>query len=142
MIICDDTGIELGCGEAGLKEEEFETKVMVESNLKAPKIMHDMFVRLSNLLDNKREEVQKLQVVGLVFSSELKKNDTTIGRANIHHISLEFKVRMLLMDCPNGYVCRLKGSTPVEFRGKEEFLGSDFRQVYKMIYVAKVKSLS
>ena len=54
-------------GEAGLEAEEFDTKVLVKSNLKLPKVMH-MFIRLSSTVDNKREVVQKLQVVGLVFS--------------------------------------------------------------------------
>lgn len=60
--------MELGCGEAGLDAEEFDTKVVVESNLKTSNTMHDMFVRLCRSVDNKQEVIKKLQVVGLVFS--------------------------------------------------------------------------
>jgi hypothetical protein len=33
LIICNGSGLELGCGEAGLDGEEFDTKVIVESSL-------------------------------------------------------------------------------------------------------------
>ncbi|KAL9555657.1 hypothetical protein PS6_002740 [Mucor atramentarius] len=104
-------------GEAGLEAEEFDTKVLVESNLKLPKVMHDMFIRLSGTIDNKQEVVEKLQVVGLVFS--------------------RFKMRMLIMDCPNGYICRLRSTTAAVFSGKEESLGNDFSKAYQLIWKAK-----
>lgn len=68
LITCSKSGIESGCGEAGLDPEEFDTKVIVESNLKTPKTMHDMFIRLCRSVDNKQEVIKKLQIVGLVFS--------------------------------------------------------------------------
>ena len=68
LIICSDSGLELGCGEVGLESEDFDSKVIVESGLKTPKIMHDMFVRLCNSVENKQEITKELQVVGLVFS--------------------------------------------------------------------------
>ncbi|KAL7331065.1 hypothetical protein PS15p_203309 [Mucor circinelloides] len=109
-------------GEAGLEAEEFDTKVLVESNLKLPKVMHDMFIRLSGTIDNKQEVVEKLQVVGLVFS--------------------RFKMRMLIMDCPSGYTCRLRSTTAAAFSGKEESLGKDFSKAYQLIWKAKVKIYS
>jgi hypothetical protein len=60
--------LELGCGEAGLDGEEFDTKVIVESSLKTPKVMHYMFVRLCSSVENKQKVINELQVVGLVFS--------------------------------------------------------------------------
>jgi hypothetical protein len=68
LTICTDSGLELGCGEAGLDGEDFDTKVIVESSLKTSKIMHDMLVRLCGSVGNNLEVVKKLQVVGLVFS--------------------------------------------------------------------------
>ncbi|GAN09722.1 hypothetical protein MAM1_0286c09254 [Mucor ambiguus] len=111
------SGLELGCGEAGLDGEEFGTKVIAESSLKTPKLMHDMFVRLCGSVENKQEIIKKLQVVGLVFS--------------------RFSMRMLVMDCPNGYIRRLRGTTTAIFSGNEEYLGSDFRKAYQLIWKAK-----
>lgn len=79
LIICNDSGLELGCGEAGLDGEEFDTKVIVESSLKTPKVMHDMFVRLCSSVENKQEVIKKLQVVGLVFSRKWKKKVMNTG---------------------------------------------------------------
>ncbi|EIE92449.1 hypothetical protein RO3G_16971 [Rhizopus delemar RA 99-880] len=117
LIICNDSGLELGCGEAGLDGEEFDSKVIVESSLKTPKVMHGMFVRLCSSVENKQEVIKKLQVVGLVFS--------------------RFKMCMLIMDCPNGYACRLRSTATAVFSGKEESLGSDFCKVYQLIWKAK-----
>jgi hypothetical protein len=46
---------------------------------------------------------------------------------------------MLIMDCPNRFACRLRGTTAAAFSGKEESLGSDFRKAYQLIWMAKVK---
>lgn len=70
-MVRDSAGFEYGCGEAGLDSEDFGTKIMLESSLKTPKIMHDMFVAMSNEVDNKEEETSKLRVVGFLFSSSL-----------------------------------------------------------------------
>lgn len=43
LIICNDSGFELGCGEAGLDGDAFDTKAIIESSLKTPKDMHNMF---------------------------------------------------------------------------------------------------
>ena len=51
-------------------------------------------------------------------------------------------MRMLIMDCPNGYACRLRGTTTAVFSGKEESLGNDFCKAYHLIGKAKVKILS
>ncbi|KAG1598366.1 hypothetical protein G6F47_006485 [Rhizopus delemar] len=116
LIICSKSGIELGCGEAGLDPEEFDTKVIVESSLKTPKTMHDMFIRLCRSVDNKQEVIKKLQIVGLAFS--------------------RCKVRMLIMDCPDGYICRLRGTTAAGFSEEEKTLGLDFCKVYQLIWMA------
>jgi hypothetical protein len=68
LIVCSKSGMELGCGEARLEAEVFDTKVIVESSLKTPKVMHDMLVRLCCSVDSEQDVVKKLQVVGLVFS--------------------------------------------------------------------------
>ncbi|CAO3682307.1 unnamed protein product [Rhizopus stolonifer] len=108
--------MELGCGEARLDPEEFDTKVIVESNLKAPKTMHDMFIRLCKSVDNKEGVIKELQIVGLVFS--------------------RCKIRMLIMDCPDGYVCRLRCTTAAGFSEEEKTLGIDFYKVYQLIWMA------
>ncbi|KAL9542952.1 hypothetical protein MBANPS3_008346 [Mucor bainieri] len=117
LIICSSTGIELGCGEAELETEEYDTKVMMETNLKTPKIRHDMLVRLCKSVDNKQEIVREVQVVGLVFS--------------------RFQVRMLTMDCPKGYACRLRSTTEAAFSGDEASLGNEFSKVYSLLWMAK-----
>ncbi|KAI8083576.1 hypothetical protein BDF21DRAFT_437872 [Thamnidium elegans] len=85
LIICSKSGMELGCGEAGLCRS----------------------------VDNKQEVIKKLQVVGLI--------------------------RMLIMDCPDGYVCRLKGTTAAGFSGEEKTLGLGFRKAMEVC--KKVESI-
>lgn len=67
--------MELACGEAGLESEDFDTKVIVESSLKTPKIMHDMFVRLCTNVDNNAEEIRKL-----IFSHKKKSNPVAVQK--------------------------------------------------------------
>ncbi|CEP08548.1 hypothetical protein [Parasitella parasitica] len=117
IIISTTNGLEFGCGEASLSDDDFDTKNIVDLGLKTPKIMHDMFVQLSVAVQNRPEEVKNLQVIGLVFS--------------------RFKLRMLVMDCPKGYVCRLRCTRTEAFSGREEFLGEEFNQVYSLIWRAK-----
>lgn len=50
-------------------------------------------------------------------------------------VFLGCKIRMLIMDCPDGYVCRLKGTTAAGFSGEEKTLG----RVYQLIWMAMVK---
>lgn len=69
LVVRDKAGIEYACGEAGLENEDFDTKVIVESNLKAPKVMHDMFVALAKRVNFNEEAIGKIQVVGFLFSS-------------------------------------------------------------------------
>lgn len=87
LIICNDNGLELGCGEAGLDGENFDTKLIVESSLKTPKVTHDMFVRLCTSVENKQEVIKKLQVVGLVFSRKWKKHIMKTGILEITAIA-------------------------------------------------------
>ncbi|KAI9351685.1 hypothetical protein BD770DRAFT_326303, partial [Pilaira anomala] len=73
------------------------------------------YFRIYISVENKQEVIKKLQVVGLVFSL--------------------FKIRMLMMNCPNGYTCKLRGATTAIFNGnKEESLGSDFCKAYQLIW--------
>ena len=60
---------------------------------------------------------------------------------NGDRIYLGFKLRMLIMDCPTGCTCRLRGTATAEFSGKEESLGSDFTKAYQLIWKAKVKKI-
>lgn len=130
--------MKLGCGEAGLDGKKFDTKVIVESSLKTPKSMHAMFVRLCGSVENKQEAIKKLEVFGLV-SEKITCHEYKNTWTNSHCVSLGFKMRMLIMDCPNGYNCRLRGTTAAVFNGKEETLRSGFCKTYQLIWKAKVK---
>lgn len=46
---------------------------------------------------------------------------------------------MLTMDCPKGYVCRLRSTTEVAFTGEEAPLGNEFSKVYSLLWKAKVR---
>lgn len=54
-------------------------------------------------------------------------------------VFLGCKVRMLIMDCPDGYICRLRGTTAAGFSEEEKTLGLDFCKVYQLIWMAMVK---
>jgi hypothetical protein len=79
-----------------------------------------MFVRLCSSVENKQKVINELQVVGLVFSRKWKKKHfMNTGILELTAIAyLGFKLRMLIMDCTNGYACRLRGTTTAVFSGK------------------------
>ncbi|KAI8377385.1 uncharacterized protein BYT42DRAFT_570144 [Radiomyces spectabilis] len=81
--------VEYGCGEVGLcaVNGENTTKLMIERGLKAPKIMRDMFMHLSNSVGNNEQVIRSLETVALVHK--------------------ELDVTMLRLDSPRGYICRV-----------------------------------
>lgn len=57
-------------------------------------------------------------------------------------VFLGCKIHMLIMDCPDGYACRLRGTAAVGFNEEEKALGLDFCKVCQLIWMAMVKKKS
>ncbi|KAI8576492.1 hypothetical protein K450DRAFT_256424 [Umbelopsis ramanniana AG] len=80
--------VEYACGETGKSyNSENDTKLLLERQLKMPKMMKDQLIQLFKLCDNDESAVRKLSIAGIL------------------HFGLH--QTMLLMDCPAGYVCRV-----------------------------------
>ncbi|KAI8141306.1 hypothetical protein BJV82DRAFT_182790 [Fennellomyces sp. T-0311] len=87
LILIKD-GYEYGCSEAGSEDNAgVGVKEAFERYIKLPKIMKDMLLRLQSKLDNDKELMPKLKIVG--FS----------------HTHL--RMTALTMDNPCGYICRV-----------------------------------
>ena len=50
-------------------------------------------------------------------------------------------MRLLIMDRPKGYTCRIRSTKTAEFEGREESLGADFLKVYRLLWMTKVTKL-
>ncbi|KAG2177125.1 hypothetical protein INT43_007781 [Umbelopsis isabellina] len=82
---------EYGCAEAGSKYEGPRgSKKMIESGLKAPKILKDMINNLVALCQHEEDRVVKLRTIRFIHS--------------------ELVMEILIMDVPQGYVARLTKS--------------------------------
>ncbi|GAB5593996.1 hypothetical protein Unana1_08896 [Umbelopsis nana] len=80
--------VEYACGETGRSyTSEKDTKLLLERDLKMPKMMKDQLVQLFKLCDNDESTTRKLAIAGIL------------------HFGLH--TMMLVMDCPAGYVCRV-----------------------------------
>ncbi|CAO3670371.1 unnamed protein product [Umbelopsis ramanniana] len=83
---------EYACGESGKRYSgEKDTKLLLERDLKLPKMMKDQLLQLFKACDNDEKIVRKLSTVGI--------------------LQYGLSTSMLSMDCPAGYVCRVS-STP------------------------------
>ncbi|CAO3678706.1 unnamed protein product [Umbelopsis ramanniana] len=79
---------EYACGESGKRYHgEKDTKLLLERDLKLPKMMKDQLLQLFKVCDNDERIIRKLSTVGIL------------------HYGLS--ATMLAMDCPAGYVCRV-----------------------------------
>ncbi len=80
LVVCDSSnGLEYACEKAGIDANDFSTKMLIELDLKAPKIMHDMFRALCKAVDNNNRLTRDIQVVGFtyffrMYSGHEKKN--------------------------------------------------------------------
>ncbi|KAI9278510.1 hypothetical protein BDA99DRAFT_531259 [Phascolomyces articulosus] len=78
-------GMELGGAEAGRQDEGVGgTKELVEGQLKCPKTLRDMLIRLCTKYMDKKE---KLMTFGFIM--------------------MGFSISLMVMDCPGGNVCRV-----------------------------------
>ncbi|KAI8147539.1 hypothetical protein BJV82DRAFT_664771 [Fennellomyces sp. T-0311] len=88
-------GVEFGTAECGKADDDgVWKKEIVEWQLHNPKVMKDMFLRAVSRVDNDLAIVRKLRIIGL----------------NQNHI----RMRPVVLDCPKGYVSRLRGTKPFE----------------------------
>ncbi|KAG2185102.1 hypothetical protein INT44_001892 [Umbelopsis vinacea] len=80
--------VEYACGETGKSyTSDKDTKLLLERDLKMPKMMKDQLVQLFKLCDNDESTTRRLAIPGIL------------------HFGLH--TLMLVMDCPAGYVCRV-----------------------------------
>ncbi|KAI9273125.1 hypothetical protein BDA99DRAFT_284589 [Phascolomyces articulosus] len=87
LLIKDD--FDYGCSEVGKSEDVVANKKeLVETYLHSPKTMKDLFSRITQEVDHDLQITRKLKIVCF--------NNT--GR----------RMKLSVMDCPKGYVCRVQ----------------------------------
>ncbi|KAI9279526.1 hypothetical protein BC943DRAFT_355189 [Umbelopsis sp. AD052] len=83
---------EYACGESGKSYTgEKDTKLLLERDLKMPKMLKDQLLQLFKLCNNDENSIRKLATTGIL-------------QYGLHS-------SVILLDCPSGYVCRVS-STP------------------------------
>ncbi|KAG0168895.1 hypothetical protein DFQ28_001603 [Apophysomyces sp. BC1034] len=107
------TTSELSCGEVG-RENEGETgkKDQAEGGLKCPK-MKDMMYSLQKTYPN----VESLVVVEFII--------------------MGLKIRVLVMDRPSTYICRIQGTPPLYFPTTEDTFAIQIGEILCLIIQAK-----
>ena len=116
---CVYLGHEIAFSEVGLlDEDENETKELHEQGLKAPKMLKDFFSSLTNAFPR---AVHKSKTAAFIISGKrqlcyikMNKFKPCSLNKNTSHL-LGFHITVIVMDSPDGSVCRLTYSERVEF---------------------------
>ncbi|GES87242.1 C2H2-type zinc finger transcription factor [Rhizophagus clarus] len=80
--------LEIGAIEAGRKWEGTNGRKYLKDSLKLSKMLRDMIVQLTKECNGNERIVRKLQTIGMLHSAN--------------------RFQLLIMDIPNGYICRIK----------------------------------
>lgn len=92
---------EFGAGEAGKSwVDEHGTKFLKEAGLKLPKTLKDMLVKLMARARWDKERCAKIQTVGAIHAGLM--------------------IMMVYLDNPEGYICRIRRSEPMEVPSNAE----------------------
>ncbi|CDH52824.1 predicted protein [Lichtheimia corymbifera JMRC:FSU:9682] len=89
---------EYACAEAS-RNNNHDTKELVEGSFKCPKSMRDMFFHLAS---SNPDQLRNIRTFGFIFSG--------------------LKMTILVMDCPAGYTCRLQRLGPLHYPETEQVL--------------------
>ncbi|KAI8137289.1 hypothetical protein BJV82DRAFT_358550 [Fennellomyces sp. T-0311] len=121
-------GFEYGCSEVSKSMDLVPTKKeIVETGLHNPKTMKDLFDRMTNEAEHDLEFARKLQIV--CFNNTGKKPPLCI------HLKYSFtkpklpiigcRMKLCVMDCPGGYVCRVQETDEYKISTKIQSLVSE-----------------
>ncbi|KAI7859895.1 hypothetical protein BDC45DRAFT_530353 [Circinella umbellata] len=116
LLIKDE--IEYGCSEhAGYDEAGAGKKKIFEKWLKVPKLLKDMFCRASRKVDNDETYIRKLRIAGFTHN--------------------HLRMSLVVMDCPNGYVCRLSRTRDFEIPLSIARINTQLVPILQLILKAK-----
>ncbi|KAL0086166.1 hypothetical protein F4703DRAFT_1578780 [Phycomyces blakesleeanus] len=110
--------VEYGCSEVGKNDDGgVGEKEIVETALKCPKTMKDMLLRAASKVGNATNKTRQLQIVGF------------------HQTSL--RMHLSVLDCPEGYICRLRRSTEYTVPLQPSLIPSQLIPILKLTCKAK-----
>ncbi|KAI9492362.1 hypothetical protein BDB00DRAFT_765640 [Zychaea mexicana] len=112
-------GLEYGCSEVGKSEDVVANKKeVVETYLHSPKTMKDLFNRISQEVNHDLQITRKLKIV--CFHNT--------GR----------RMKLSVMDCPDGYVCRVQETEEYKIPMSVECLAAQIIPMLTLTLQAKV----
>ncbi|KAI9494671.1 hypothetical protein BDB00DRAFT_301182 [Zychaea mexicana] len=118
-LVLFQNGVEYGVAECGKgDDEEVGKKEIVETSLHCPKIMKSMFLHAASKCDNDEGVTRALQIVGFC------------------HFDLRMKV--LVMDNANGYVCRIRSTPQYEISTIPSQMSSGLLPILKLTLRSKL----
>lgn len=106
---------EVGCGECGLIGGVNTIKELHDATFKMPKVMKDMMINLVSLSPSLKQE---LVVSGLYIGED--------------------KLKLLVLDCPSGYVARFNAFEPVFYPDNESKLYHKLSAFLKVIFASRI----
>ena len=140
MIVADN--LELACGECG-KEDcgGAGKKELMEKSLHMPKVMKDMFCR--SLVKGKRAVslARSLKVVAMNENSKFLSFVTLPNFTNLN-TQTGTRLKVSVMDCPKGYVCRVRHLPEYEIPVQSSMITDGLFNVMKATLKAKVSFLT
>ncbi|KAI7852143.1 hypothetical protein BDC45DRAFT_537713 [Circinella umbellata] len=112
-------GVENGVAECGKGDNEGTgKKEIVETSLHCPKVMKSMLLHTASKCDNDKGVTRELRIIGFT------------------HFGLRMKV--LVMDNPNGYVCRIRSTPQYEISTIPSHMASGLFPILKLTLKSKL----
>lgn len=108
---------EFGCAEAGRFTSSDTTQELLESRLKCPKVLRDMFYKLS--VNNPSRHHEMLTVGFIVMGKKVCFPKSIIPPFTVVFPAAGLKITFVTMDCPAGYVCRLLRLSPLKYPDRD-----------------------
>ncbi|CAG8800662.1 10176_t:CDS:2, partial [Gigaspora margarita] len=108
--------------EVGHKwDGEKGTKLLKECGLSLPKNLKDIFISLSRKINFCEEKIRKIRVPGFILSGAV--------------------LIKIILDCPNGYVCRITRDSPLEIYADVSQFNKTLDALISIIYAKIMKSM-
>ncbi|CAO3676009.1 unnamed protein product [Rhizopus microsporus] len=104
-------GYNIGVYEVKKSSREYSDEVIIDEQIEVPKIMKGMLVKLLTVAPTK---LRQLETVGIITS--------------------DLNIKLLVMNCPNRYVCRISKADTARYPSTEELFYKLIRKCLHLIW--------
>ncbi|KAG1046697.1 hypothetical protein G6F43_010827 [Rhizopus delemar] len=108
-------GYDIGVYEAKKSSREYSDEGITDQQIKVPKIMKGMLIKLLTVAPTK---LRQLETVGII----------TCG----------LNIKFLVMDCPNGYVCRMRKTEAARYPSSQGLFIKSIKKCLRLIWCSRL----